>query len=44
MVSLNRIPRKLRHVDHLGILLESDGGGTDSARKILNLFKSYADK
>ncbi len=43
-VSLNKILRKLKHLDHLDILLESCGGDINSAYKILNLFKSYADK
>ena len=43
-ISLNKILRKIKHLDRLDILLESGGGDIDSAYKILNLFKSYADK
>ena len=43
-MSLNKMLRKIKHLDHLDIILESGGGDIDSAYKILNLFKSYADK
>ena len=43
-LELNEILQKNKHLEHLDILLDSDGGNIDSAYKILNLFKSYADK
>lgn len=43
-LALNKILRKIKHLDHLDIFLESGGGDIDSAYKILNLFKAYADK
>ena len=43
-IHLNKILRKIKHLDHLDIFLESGGGDIDSAYKILNLFKAYVDK
>lgn len=41
---LNKVLRKLQHIKHLDVFLESGGGDIDSAYKILHLFKAYAEK
>ena len=41
---LNNILRKIKHLVHLDIILESYGGDIDAAYKILHLLKNYADK
>ena len=40
---LNKILRKMQHTKKLDVILDSGGGDIDSAYKILNMFREYAD-